>query len=217
MWRINALNVGDGGSGFHNGTEVYHEAVRAWKALVRMVGDRGRVPRFAAWARARINPLDPGAAILPALSARPEAERLAAWWSKSVTALNQKLGRSDFPLERVDASALLQVPGVYACDFRFLGLHLEKLGFTTAYHRTRCAYARLKRLVPDEFRTVGPKQHSRSLPNRSGDKVVPPQLPSRRRVMFRSCRLPATSNCGISHSIYARVKSVQTSLTASKT
>jgi hypothetical protein len=201
----------------YNGTEIYHQAVRAWAALVGMAGDEGGVPHFAAWARTRINPLDPGAAIQPAPSARPEVERLSALWSKFVAALNQKLGKSDFPLERVDASALLQAPGVYACDFRFLGSHLEKLGFTTRYRRTRCAYGRLKRLVPDEFRMVGPKQHSRSLPNRSNDKVLSSQLPSRKGFMLRSCRLPTTSNCGISHSIYARVKSVQTSLTASKT
>jgi hypothetical protein len=200
-----------------NDTDSYHQAVRAWKALVEIADNEGVAPFVAAWAKARINPLDPGAAIRPAPSARPETERLAAWWNKSEPALNQKPGQTSFLLETVDVSALLQVPGVYACNFRFLGLHLEKLGFTTAYHRTRCAYVRLKRMVPDESRTVGPKQHSRSLPNRSKDKVLSSQLPSRRGFMLRSCRFPATSNCGISHSIYARVKSVQTSLTASKT
>jgi hypothetical protein len=201
MWRVNALNVGDGGSGFHNGTEVYHQAVRAWKALVEIADNEGVAPFVAGWAKARINPLDPGAAIRPAPSARPEVERLSALWSKFVAALNQKLGKSDFPLETVDASALHQVPGVHVCHFPFLGLHLEKLGFTTAYHRIRCAYGRLKRLVPDELRmVVGPTQHPRSLPNRSSGKVVLPQLPSGSWFMFRSCRLLATSACGISHS-----------------
>ena len=182
-----------------NDTDSYHQAVRAWKALVEIADNEGVAPFVAGWAKARINPLDPGAAIRPAPSARPEVERLSALWSKFVAALNQKLGNSDFPLETVDVNAVHQVPGVYACNFRFSALHLEKLGFTTRYHRTRCAYGRLKRLVPDEFRTVGPKQHSRSLPNRSGDKVVPPQLPSRRRFIFRSCRLPALHNCRASH------------------
>jgi hypothetical protein len=200
MWRVNALNVGDGGSGFHNGTEVYHQAVRAWKALVEIADNEGVAPFVAGWAKARINPLDPGAAILPAPSARPEVERLSALWSKFVAALNQKLGKSDFPLETVDASVLLQVPGVHACRIPLFGLHYEKLGFTTAYHRTRCAYEELKCAVSGEFRSVRSKQHRRSWPSRSGGKVVPPQLPSGSWFMFRSCRLLATSACGISHS-----------------
>src|ERR1017187_8485920 len=108
--------------------------------------------------------------------------------------------KSDFLVETADVSALAQVPAVHACRISFFGLHYEKLGFTIGNHGTGCAYDGLKRLVPDEFWRVRPKQHLRSLPNRSGGKVVPPQLPSGRWFMFRSCRLPATSTCGISHS-----------------
>ena len=86
------------------------------------------------------------------------------------------------------------------CNFLVFGLYYEKLGFTTQYSLTRCVYDELNRAVSGEFRMVRPKQYLRSLTNRSGDKVVPPQLPSGRWFMFRSCRLPATSTCGISHS-----------------
>ena len=44
---------------------------RAWKALVGMVGDKGEVPLFVAWAKARINLLDPAITrdpFLPAIS-----------------------------------------------------------------------------------------------------------------------------------------------------
>jgi hypothetical protein len=81
-----------------NDTDSYHQAVRAWKALVEIADNEGVAPFVAGWAKARINPLDPGAAIRPALSARPETERLTARWSKSVAALNQKLGKRDFPV-----------------------------------------------------------------------------------------------------------------------
>jgi hypothetical protein len=47
---------------------------------------------------------------------------------------------------------------------------------------------------------VRPKQHFRSLTNRSGDTVIPPPLPSGERFIFQSRPLPATSTCGISHS-----------------
>ena len=81
-----------------NDTDSYHQAVRAWKALVEIADNKGVAPFVAGWAKARINLLDPGAAIRPAPSARPETERMAAWWSKSVAALNQKLGKRDFPV-----------------------------------------------------------------------------------------------------------------------
>lgn len=112
--------------------------------------------------------------------------------------------KSDFPLETADVSALAQVPAVHAYRFLVLGLHLEKLGFTTRSGQTRCVYDELKRPVFGEFRMVRPKQHLRSLPNRSGGKVVPPQLFSRRWFMFRSCRLLATSTCRVSHPRIAR-------------
>ena len=79
----------------YNGTEIYHQAVRTWKTLVEIVGDKGVAPLFAAWAKARIDPLDPGAAIRPAFSARLQAERLTAWWSKSAPALVQKLEKCE--------------------------------------------------------------------------------------------------------------------------
>ena len=107
--------------------------------------------------------------------------------------------KSDFPVETADVSALAQVPAVHACQISFFGLHHEKLSFTTGNHGAGCAYDGLKRLVPDEFWRVRPKQHLRSLPNRSGDKVVPPQLPSGRWFIFRSCRLPATYAYQVSH------------------
>jgi hypothetical protein len=175
------------------------QAVRVWKAPAAIVGDKGVAPFVAAWAKARINPLDPGAATPPALSARLQAERPTAWWNKSEPALIQKLGKSDFPLETVAVSALAQDPAVHACRIPFYGLHYEKLGFTTRYRRARCAYDELKRAVSGEFRSVRPKQPHGSLPNRSGDKVIPPQLPSGRWFMFRSCRLPATGTCRVSH------------------
>jgi len=165
--------------------------------LTKGVGDKGVAPFVAAWAKARIDPLDPGAAIRPTLSARFQAERPTAWWNKPEPALIQELGKRNFPLETVDVSAPAQVPAVHACRIPFYGLHYEKLGFTTRYRRTRCAYDELKRAVSGEFKRVGSKRHSRSLPNRNGDKVIPPQLPSRRGFMFRSCRFPATSTCGI--------------------
>jgi len=200
MWHINVSNVGDGGSGFCCGIEVYHQTGRAWKALVEIADNEGVAPIIAVWAKARINPLDPGVTIRPALSVRPEADRPTAWWNKPEPALIQIGEQAGVPLETVDASALDQIPAVHACRSPFFSLHYEKLGFTTRYRRTRCTYDEPERAVSGEFRRVrvGLKQPHGSLPNRSGDEVFPPQLPSRRMLMFRSCRLPAT---GI---IYAR-------------
>jgi hypothetical protein len=58
-----------------NNTDFCHQAVRAWKALVEIADNERVAPLLAAWAKARIDPLDPGAAIRPALSPRPQAER----------------------------------------------------------------------------------------------------------------------------------------------
>jgi hypothetical protein len=183
-----------------NDTDSYRQTVGAWKVLVGMVGDKGGVLHFAARAEARCNPLDPGVAIRPAPSARLWADHPAAWWNESEPALIQKLGKTNSLLETVDVPTLLQIPAVHTCRIPLFSLHYEKLGFITRYRRTRCAYDEPERAVSDDFRRVrvGFKQPHGSLPNRSGDEVVPPQLPSRRMFMFRSCRLAAT---GI---IYAR-------------
>ena len=85
------------------------------------------------------------------------------------------------------------------CSFLVLGLHAKKLSFTTHHLRSRWLGNRLKRPVFGEFSMVRPKQHLRSLTNRSVDSVVPPQLPSRRWFMFCSCWLPATGTCRFSH------------------
>ena len=179
----------------YNGTEIYHQAVRAWKALVGMVGGKGGVPLFAAWAKARINPLDPGVVVRPAFSSRFQGERLTAWWSKSDPAVVQIPEKGNVPVETLDVSALHQVPAVHALQFPGFGLAFQKLCFTIRYYRSRCLGNRLKRPVFGEFRIMRLKQHLRSLPNRSRDRVVPPQLPSSRWFMFRSCRLLATSTC----------------------
>ena len=178
--------------------------VRAWKALVGIADNEGVAPFVAARAKARCNPLDPEAATRPAPSARPGADRLAAWWNEPEPALIQKLGNTNALLETVDVPALLQVPAVHTCRIPLFSLHYEKLGFITRYRRTRCAYDEPERAVSGDFRRVrvGFKQPHGSLSDRSGDKVVPPQLPSGRWFMFRSCRLPAAgihraSNRGI--------------------
>ena len=85
-------------------------------------------------------------------------------------------------------------------NFLILGLHSQKLSFTIRHHRSRWLCNKLNRSVFGEFRRVRPKQYFRSLTNRSGDTVVPPQLPSGRSFIFQSCRLPATSTCRGSHS-----------------
>jgi hypothetical protein len=83
-------------------------------------------------------------------------------------------------------------------SFLVLGLYAQKLSFTICSHRSRCLGNELNRPVFGEFRMMGSKGHLRSLSNRSGDKVIPSQLPSRRWFASRSCRFAAT---GI---IYAR-------------
>jgi len=86
------------------------------------------------------------------------------------------------------------------CNFLTLGLHSKKLGFTIRHHRSRWLGNKWARPVFGEFRRVRPKQHLRSLTNRSGDTVIPPPLPSGESFIFQSRPLPATSTCGISHS-----------------
>jgi hypothetical protein len=108
--------------------------------------------------------------------------------------------KSGFPVETVDLSALAHVPAVHALQFPDFGLAFKKTQLYDRLRRSRCPYNRLKRPVSGEFRMVRPKQHFRSLANRSGGKVVPPQLPSGRRFIFQSGRLPATSTCRVSHS-----------------
>ena len=85
------------------------------------------------------------------------------------------------------------------CNFLLLGLHSKKLSFTIRHHRSRWLGNKWDRPVFGEFRRVRSKQYFRSLTNRSGDTVIPPQFPSGRCFIFQSC-LPATSTCGISHS-----------------
>ena len=91
--------------------------------------------------------------------------------------------KSDFQVETVAVSALAQVPPVHALQFPGFGLAFQKTRLYDRYHRSRCPGNRLKRPAFGEFRMVRPKQHLRSLANRSG-----------------SCRLPATSTYGISYS-----------------
>ena len=86
------------------------------------------------------------------------------------------------------------------CNFLILGLHSKKFSFTIRHHRSRWLCNKLNRSVFGEFRRVRPKQHLRSLTNRSGDTVIPPPLPSGESFIFQSRPLPATSTCGISHS-----------------
>jgi hypothetical protein len=86
------------------------------------------------------------------------------------------------------------------CNFLILGLHSKKFSFTIRHHRSRWLCNKLNRSVFGEFRRVRPKQYLRSLTNRSGDIVVPPQLPSGRGFIFQSRPLPATSTSRMSHS-----------------
>jgi RNA polymerase sigma-70 factor (ECF subfamily) len=83
-------------------------AARAWKELAELVGDKGVAPLFAAWAAARTDALNPGAAIGQTLAGRPDSDRLAAWWAKSAADLVLRIERSDFPARQVAASALAQ-------------------------------------------------------------------------------------------------------------
>jgi hypothetical protein len=83
-------------------------------------------------------------------------------------------------------------------NFLLLGLHSQKLGFTIRHHRSRWLCNKPNRPVFGEFRRVRPKQYFRSLTNRSGDTIVPPQLPSGRSFIFQSCRLPAASTRRVS-------------------
>ena len=108
--------------------------------------------------------------------------------------------KSDFPVETTGVSALAQVRAVHVLQSPGFDLAFKKTQLYDRLRRSRCPYNRLKRPVSGEFRRVRPKQHLRSLANRSGDIVVPPQLPSGRSFIFQSCRLPATSTCGIPHS-----------------
>jgi hypothetical protein len=72
--------------------------MKIMKSGIKSDGPRTFPLCLTQWARARIIPLDQGAAIPPALSARPEAERLAAWRNASEPALIQKPGKSDVPV-----------------------------------------------------------------------------------------------------------------------
>jgi hypothetical protein len=94
----------------------YDRAVRAWKELVELVGDKGVTPLFAAWAKARTDSLNPGAAIQQALAGQRGGERLIAWWTKSEPALVQTVERSAFPAQQVEAAALAQQSVELALD-----------------------------------------------------------------------------------------------------
>jgi len=63
---------------------------------------RDVAPLFAAWAKAHINPLAPGAAIQPALSAQPEAESLAPWWQAT-------------PVDLLSRSPILSISNATTC------------------------------------------------------------------------------------------------------
>jgi hypothetical protein len=102
MARLNAALAQD------DGTDLHNQAVRAWKELVEITGDKAVAPLFAAWNEAAVDPLDPSPALRPVLAARPQAQRLLAWWNKYEPVLLERMEKSSFPRQTVASTALTE-------------------------------------------------------------------------------------------------------------
>lgn len=99
-----------------DGTDPYNQAVRAWKELVTLTGDKGVAPLFVAWNCAPIDPLDPGAAIRQTLAAHAKAKELTKWWAKYEPFLIEKIEKSPFAAQVATPGELIGRPVELAID-----------------------------------------------------------------------------------------------------
>ncbi|MHC4744293.1 MAG: hypothetical protein ACYS8Z_20450 [Planctomycetota bacterium] len=86
------------------------KAVRLWIELGGIVGDKGIVSVFKAWAGTDIDPADPGAAIRKSLLAVKADPRLEQWWNKAETALVFKRPKSGFAAQTAKSRDLAGQP-----------------------------------------------------------------------------------------------------------
>lgn len=87
-----------------------------WKELAAIVGDKGLAPILQTWAKAEIDPADPGAAVRKALLAANDDKRLADWWNKAEPQFIFKRPRSDFAARTLSPRDLAGQPEELAHD-----------------------------------------------------------------------------------------------------
>lgn len=92
------------------------KAVRLWIELADIVGDKGIVDVFKAWADADIDPADPGAAIRKSLLAVKTDPRLGQWWNKAEPVLVFKRPKSGFAAQTAEPKDLAGQPMDLAYD-----------------------------------------------------------------------------------------------------
>jgi len=86
------------------------KAAGLWKELVEIVGDANIAPVFRAWAKADIDPTDPGPALRETLLKIDSDPRLAQWWNNAETLLVHKRTKSGFVARTAKAGELLGQP-----------------------------------------------------------------------------------------------------------
>ncbi len=92
------------------------KAVRLWMELAEIVGDKGFVDVFRAWAAAEIEPTDPAAALRKALLGVKEEPRLEQWWNKAEPILVFKRPKSGFTARTAERKNLAAEPMDLAQD-----------------------------------------------------------------------------------------------------
>ena len=65
-------------------------AASLWEELAGIVADKGLGPILRAWAKAVIDPADPGKALGEALMATAREKRVSDWWKRAQQKLVQK-------------------------------------------------------------------------------------------------------------------------------
>jgi len=92
------------------------KAVRLWIELADIVGDKGIVTVFKAWASADVDPADPGAALRKALLTVKTDKRIDQWWNKAEPVLVFKRPKSGFVARTAEPKELSGQPMDLAYD-----------------------------------------------------------------------------------------------------
>lgn len=110
------------------------KAVGFWIELADIVGDKGFVAVFKAWASADVDPADPGAALRKALLAVKTDPRLGQWWNKAEPVLVFKRPKSGFAARTAERKDLAGQPMELAHDD---GRQLKKRSIAGSGHAVR--------------------------------------------------------------------------------
>jgi len=107
--RLNAQIQGEGKNASAQGAAL-------WKELAERIEMKKIAVVFGAWAKAKIDPADPGAALRTALLSMNNDPQVAAWWNKAEPAFVVKQPKSGFAARTAMANELQGQPMELALD-----------------------------------------------------------------------------------------------------